>query len=439
MLPNVAAVLGLLTLAHYPTSRVLIVGAILLFGIGAMWLFGKRDGRPLSVLGPLPLCGLMTAIVAHAFVVILTGGIFSPLLPSLLAVSVAAFHVFGRRRASMFAFVITFGLIASSAGIPGIWCGPRVRAPYDVILMLWSLFHALLMLRAVSLYMADAQRATGDALATAREDLLAATLERNKSLEAIGSRVAHELKNPLASIKALVRLVRKGSPDPTAQERLEVVENEVTRMERILRDYLSFSRPLEELRPQPVELGVLVDDVLAALEGRASTAGVRVERTPSSATIVGDPRRLKEALLNLMGNAIEATPHGGSVTVSVREHAGGARVVIEDSGKGMSDADLQRLGTPFFTTRDGGTGLGVVLARAVVVQHGGTLEYASEIGKGTTATVTLPYRPLGTEPAARASASATATAGAAAAAATSASAETAEVARPPTPSTAPAE
>lgn len=407
MLPNVAGVLGLLLLAHYPLARVLAVGAILLFGIGTMWLFGRKaDGQPEVKVGPLPLCGLFMAIAAHGAVVILTGGLFSPLLPSLLAVSVAAFHVFGRLRASLFAFVITFGLIASSACIPGLWCGPRVAAPYDVLLTLWSLLHALLMLRAVALYVADTQRHTTDALANAREDLLAATVERAKSLEAIGSRVAHELKNPLASIKALVRLVRKNSEDTTAQERLDVVENEVTRMERILRDYLSFSRPLEDLRPQPVELGVLADDVIAALEGRAAAAGVRLARKPSTSTIVGDPRRLKEALLNLIGNAVEATPHGGTVLVSVREHDGGARIEIADTGKGIGDADLQRLGTPFFTTREGGTGLGVVLARSVVLQHGGTLEYESEIGKGTTAKVTLPYRPLGTEAFARANSAA---------------------------------
>lgn len=398
MLPNVAVVLALLFLAGYPTPRVVAVGAILLFGIGTMWLVGRRGEAPYRPAeGAWPMCGLLMAIVAHGAVIVLTGGLFSPLLPSLLAVAVGTFHVFGRLRASLVAFATTFGLIAFSACLPDVWCGPRVAPPYGVLLMLWSLLHALLMLRAVALYVTDTQRRTGDALAHAHEDLLASTAERAKSLEAIGSRVAHELKNPLASIKALVVLVRKGATDTTAMERLDVVEHEVSRMERILRDYLSFSRPLEELHPQPVELGVLADDVLAALEGRAATSGVKLVRTASTSTIVGDPRRLKEALLNLVGNAVEATPSGGSVVVSVREHDGGARIEIRDTGKGIKDVDLPRLGTPFFTTREGGTGLGVVLARSVVVQHGGTLDYESSVGKGTTATLFLPYRPLGTE------------------------------------------
>lgn len=403
MVPNLIVVPGLLLLAGYPGPRVAAVALTLALAVAGAWFEGYRMCQR-CVKGPRELVGLAVGMMAtHALLIGLTGGLFSPLLPVLLAGVVAGFHVFGRSAASGAVLLSTVGLVLALALVPRAAFGPRVEAPYDVVLMAWSLLNAMVILRGVAFYVADAHRRTDEALGRVREDLLATTAERAKSLEAIGSRVAHELKNPLASIKALVRLVKKDAGHAQAAERLDVVESEVTRMERILRDYLSFSRPLEDLKPQPVELGVLADDVLAALEGRASAAGVELARSPTTTTVVGDPRRLKEALLNLVGNAVEATPAGGSVDVSVREHDGGARIVVRDTGRGMSAADLARLGTPFFTTREGGTGLGVVLARSVVTQHGGTLDYASEPGKGTTAIVQLPYRPLAAPaPAARA-------------------------------------
>jgi signal transduction histidine kinase len=110
------------------------------------------------------------------------------------------------------------------------------------------------------------------------------------------------------------------------------------------------------------------------------------------ATIEADPRRIREAILNLIANAIEATPRGGEVIVEVRAVDESVQVVVRDTGHGMPQDTLRRLGTPFFTTRDEGTGLGVVLARSVVAQHGGSLRYDSEPGRGTTASITLPAR-----------------------------------------------
>ncbi len=131
--------------------------------------------------------------------------------------------------------------------------------------------------------------------------------------------------------------------------------------------------------------------MLAVLEARADAAGVTVTRTGGAVT-TGDPRRLKEALLNLVANALEATPRDGSVAVDVATESGDAVLTVRDTGAGMKAEDLARLGTPFFTMREGGTGLGGVLARAAIRQHGGDLRYDSEPGRGTTATVRLPVK-----------------------------------------------
>jgi signal transduction histidine kinase len=207
--------------------------------------------------------------------------------------------------------------------------------------------------------------------------------------DAIAS-LAHELKNPLAAVRALVQLLVASEVDARTKVRLDVVYTEVLRMEAILREHLSPQRLPLELRP--FDLGSLADDVVTVLEGRALAAGVEIERRPTTATVTGDAPRLKAALLNLVGNAIEATPPGGRVELTVREVDGRVHVEIRDTGKGIASQHLARLGTPFFSMRDGGTGLGVMLARAAVAEHGGSLEYESQIGVGTLARVTLPVR-----------------------------------------------
>jgi two-component system, NtrC family, sensor histidine kinase HydH len=247
-------------------------------------------------------------------------------------------------------------------------------------------------LRKSSVSLTDANERIGEALDKAREDVIVAATGRERSLECIGSKVAHELKNPLSAVKGLVQLLARSADDDRTRERLRVIDGEVSRMETILRDYLSFSRPLDDLRPEPVEVGAVADEVLAVLEARAESAGVTLIRSGGPAEATCDPRRLKEALLNLIANALEATPRRGSVEVAVSGGEEGAVIVVRDTGRGIKPEDLARVGTPFFTTREGGTGLGVVLARAVIRQHGGELRFDSEVGRGTTATVRLPAR-----------------------------------------------
>lgn len=210
-----------------------------------------------------------------------------------------------------------------------------------------------------------------------------------EALEQLGIEVAHELKNPLAAVKALVQLGLRNGGEAPAHERLRVIEREVARMQEILQRYLASPRRLEHVRPVKVELGALVSHVLLALSALASAGRVRLA-AEGDATVEADPRRLEEALLNLVANAIEATPPGGAVTVEVRPVGEEVEIAVRDTGRGMPPATLERVGTPFFTTREHGSGLGVVLARSVIADHGGSLRYESEPGRGTTARARLP-------------------------------------------------
>jgi signal transduction histidine kinase len=274
--------------------------------------------------------------------------------------------------------------------------------------LVWNLF----LLHTMVGKMTSAASKAGHSMKCLREERLSDAEVQLRRLQSVGAKVAHELKNPLASIKGLCQLVARSPESERTQDRLAVVASEISRMETILHEYLSFSRPLEDLRPESLDVSAIARDVLDVLAGRADQAGVALTLDGATCAAHGDSRRLKEALLNLVANAIEATPNGGTVALRLRTSGGSAPgsprdnaavLEIRDTGRGIAPEDLERIGTPFFTTRSNGTGLGVVLAQGVIQQHGGTLRYASTLGQGTIATITLPVKPVPTpEPAPRA-------------------------------------
>jgi len=335
----------------------------------------------------------LVIMTGQAVVMALTGGMQSPLWPGMLGATLGTLHVFGNSREGTITVGYAGALTLLVTLLPESVLGPPIARPYNVMLAAWALLFTLFLIRKSSFALSDTYRRTGETLDKMREDVLDAATARTQGLECVGSKVAHELKNPLSAVKGLAQLLSRGAADARSRERLAVIESEVSRMEGILRDYLSFSRPLEDLRTRPVDLVVIADDVLAVLEARAEVAGVTLGRSGERVEAVGDPRRLKEALLNLVANALEATPRGGAVEVALAGSGDEASIVIRDNGKGIAPEDLARVGTPFFTKREGGTGLGVVLARAVLRQHGGDLRFESELGRGTTVTLRLPARP----------------------------------------------
>jgi signal transduction histidine kinase len=397
--PSIIVVNGLLLAASYPRQRVGVVGVAyaLMFLHQLMEAARARrsgiDERSLFV-------SHLILLTMHAVIIGVTGGMHSPLWPGLFGNCMGTLNIFGKSRESAITVAYTSALTLILALLPDALRGPAVAAPFHTALATWTILFTLLLLRTSSFALGDAFRRTEATLDKMREDVITAATERTRSLEGITSKVAHELKNPLSAIKGLVQLLARGASDEKSRERLGVICSEVTRMEGILRDYLSFSRPLEDLKPQPVELGALADDVCSVLEARAEVAGISLQRTGGPARVDGDPRRLKEALLNFVSNALEATPRLGTVEIAVVGCVGeqDARIEIRDTGKGMGAEELARVGTPFFTTREGGTGLGVVLARAVIEQHGGAVTYASDAGRGTRVTLRLPARPASAPP-----------------------------------------
>jgi signal transduction histidine kinase len=326
----------------------------------------------------------------------LTGGASSPLLPLSFAPLAIALAAFGRtapsQRIVALMALVMLGLVALATGL--------VPAPFPplpaVVAERMTLVSASISITLVAIGvsgLAEAHRTASLALGRTRKGVLDDALARAKLAESTGLRIAHEIRNPLTSIKALVALVRRGEIDPRAQKRLEVAEGEIVRIEGLIEGYLSLARPLEDLVPVALDAADAIREVGAVLEARAVAAGVTVHIDARPAPVEADPRRVREALLNLGSNAIDAMARGGTLTLRAAPEGAGARIVVEDTGPGLEADQLARLGEPLATSKKGGVGLGVLLARAAIAQHGGTLTFESERGAGTRAILALPARP----------------------------------------------
>jgi len=378
--------------AGYPTWRVIgAAGVFVCFAaIQKGWIRSSHDAQSFDrvFIGiNLSAQSMVTAIVG------LTGGLQSPSVPNLLLPSVISLLFFGPHAVARWIAFASGLLIIAMGLLPQSVVGPALPLDHYAVALGVGLIWNMFLLHAMVGKMTRAASKAGHSMQCMREERLSDAEAQLRRLQSVGAKVAHELKNPLASIKGLCQLVARTPESERTQERLAVVASEISRMETILGEYLSFSRPLEDLRPEALDVSAIARDVLDVLAGRADQAGVTMTLDGGATSVHGDSRRLKEALLNLVANAIEATPSGGTVALRLRNGGGAAVLEIRDTGRGIAADDLERIGTPFFTTRSNGTGLGVVLAQGVIQQHGGTLRYTSSPGQGTTATITLPVKP----------------------------------------------
>jgi two-component system sensor histidine kinase HydH len=223
----------------------------------------------------------------------------------------------------------------------------------------------------------------------ARHEVLRAHAERARELAALSGEIAHELKNPLASIKGLSALLAEDAADGKPKERLAVLRREVDRMQAILEEFLNFSRPLVPLAIEAVDLGALLAEVAEMHEGTARERDVRLVVRAEAQPVRCDPRKIKQAVINLVQNAIDASPGGAAVELE-NEGSAPVRARVLDRGPGVADELAGKIFEPGVTTKARGSGLGLTIARALVRQHGGDLTIAARAGGGTVATLELP-------------------------------------------------
>lgn len=224
-------------------------------------------------------------------------------------------------------------------------------------------------------------------------------VRRREKLAAVGNLaagVAHEVRNPLSSIKGYATyfgsLFDDGSENRKAAE---IMAAETDRLNRVITELLEFARP-SELSTRPVDAATLVDNTLRLIRQDAEAAGVRVQTevrpdaSGETPVIEGDADRLTQALLNLCINGVQATPRGGSLTVSALRADDRVLLRVADTGRGIAHEDLSKMFDPYFTTKAAGTGLGLAVVQKIVEAHGGDIAVKSVPGKGTEVTVSLP-------------------------------------------------
>lgn len=216
--------------------------------------------------------------------------------------------------------------------------------------------------------------------------------EQMATVAQLATGVAHEIRNPLTSIKMLIQAGRQGVRGVDADD-LEVIESEIRRMERSLNAFLEFARPAQAER-KPVHLTSLVDRTLALVETRASRQGVALQRQGTDAEIWADQDQLQQLLLNLILNSLDATPRGGRVWVEIGPSSlGRLSVRVNDTGPGIPEELMRRLFQPFVSGKETGLGLGLVISKRIAEDHGGVLFAANRSGGGASFTLLLPTGP----------------------------------------------
>lgn len=216
--------------------------------------------------------------------------------------------------------------------------------------------------------------------------------DRLSALGELSAGMAHEIRNPLGSIKGAAEILKDGyRPDDPRSEFAQILIRETDRLNGIVEEFLGFVRPKSpELRE--TDVNGIIDSVLLLIAQPARKAGVAVVKRLDGG--IGrhnfDAGLLQQAFLNIVLNAIQAMPEGGTLTVESRQRDGALEVSFADTGTGITPEDRKRLFDPFFTTRQDGTGLGLAITFRIVQGHRGSIDVASEPGKGTTFAVRIP-------------------------------------------------
>ena len=221
-------------------------------------------------------------------------------------------------------------------------------------------------------------------------------IELSRRLAAIGrltSGVAHEVKNPINSIVVHLEVLREKllQVDPETKRHMDVIGSEIHRLDRVVKTLIDFTRPVE-LKLSEIDLRLIVDDVVALAAPEAERQGVNISATLDSAPLTAhvDADLIKQALLNVVLNGVQAMPRGGPLTVTADRIGETARIIVEDQGEGIPPEVRDKIYNLYFTTKKSGSGIGLAMTYRVMQLHNGALDFDSEPGHGTTFRMLLP-------------------------------------------------
>ena len=344
-------------------------------------------GRVLALVVKFAVCYLLIGY---------THGLDSPYWPVLLlpVVSVAtAFGILGTELVALLA-----GLTYLSFLVYVDWTRYEIDAPTLIgrvvfLMMAGNLANTLAEdLRVQSLQ----SRRAAEQLAKANRQLEEAedAVRRSDRLAALGqlsAGLAHELRNPLGTIRASAEMLNRNlsTENEVAREVAGFISTEVDRANSLITRFLQFARPLE-IRPERADLGQMLDRAIALVEREAPQIAIYKNYAPEIPPFPFDAELMERVFYNLVLNAVQATAPGGAVTVKTRAADGTADIAVIDRGSGIEAKHLSTIFNPFFTTKPTGVGLGLAIVAKIVDEHGGKITVESEPGKGSVFRVLLP-------------------------------------------------
>jgi signal transduction histidine kinase len=228
-----------------------------------------------------------------------------------------------------------------------------------------------------------------------RDRKITKQLEKDRYLTGLGQAAAtivHDLKNPLITILGFARRLQAGKGDPGAG--LQTIVDSASKMEEIVSDVLNFSKPVL-LETKEEDLRGIVEQTAAWCKAKAEASGISVSRElpAEPVTMSVDGLRLQRALANLVTNAIEASPKGQEVLLTLESDQEKVVIKVNDQGAGMDGETLENVFIPFFSKKSQGTGLGMAIAKKVVEAHAGKINISSQPGQGTEVRIELPLAP----------------------------------------------
>ncbi len=229
-------------------------------------------------------------------------------------------------------------------------------------------------------------------------------LSYSQKLAALGrltSGVTHEVKNPLNAMRIHLELLRARlaqagrPPPPEIAENIDVIAHEIQRLDRVVQGFLRFVRP-QDLRLAPVDVNAVLSNVARVARPEAARAGVEIVLEPGRdlPRVTADSGLIAQASANLVSNAIQAMPGGGTLVVASRRAApDGVEIRVADQGMGIAPENLEKIFRLYYTTKAGGSGIGLAMVYRIVQMHDGRVDVESTVGKGTTVMLTLPAAP----------------------------------------------
>jgi nitrogen fixation/metabolism regulation signal transduction histidine kinase len=222
--------------------------------------------------------------------------------------------------------------------------------------------------------------------------------EHLSGIAQLAKSIAHEIRNPLNFISLSIDHLKKkympqGNEDKEKFEVLIVsIKHEIQRLNKLVGDFLEYGKPMR-LSLQVIDLGNLIGEVLELVRAKAEKDGIRITYRNGEIPVLSvDPELIKTCIFNIILNAFQAMPEGGDLTVITKTSNGEAYIIVEDTGIGVSNENMQKLFDPFFSTKITGLGLGLAMTKRVVEEHGGKADFQSTEGKGSVMTISLPIR-----------------------------------------------